>query len=120
MFSKSTGMEGTEETLAKCAEISVAERSSQNICKPSSLQAHTKSAALTRAICGASNFGGDPILGNGAVTGVGWTKAFGVLPDIIEVVWNVILPSTQSINGLYRVSQLCPRTTKTEESNNIT
>jgi hypothetical protein len=32
-------------------------------------------------------------------------------------VWNVILPTAQSINGLYRESQLCPRTTKQLVSN---
>src|SRR3979490_3339456 len=113
-------MEGMGETLAEHAEILVAERSSQNICKPSSLQVRAKAAALTRVICGASNFGGDPFLGSGAVTGVSWAGAFGTSPDIVEVVRNVILPSTQSINGLYRVSQLCPRTTKMEESKHIT
>ena len=28
------------------------------------------------------------------------------------IIQNVILPNTQSINGLLRVSQLCPRTTE--------
>jgi hypothetical protein len=32
-------------------------------------------------------------------------------------VWNVILPKTQSINGLFLVSQLCPRTMEQLESN---
>src|SRR3979490_555106 len=113
-------MEETGETLAECAEISVAERSSRNICEPSSLQVRTKAAALTRAICGASNFGGDPFSGSGAATGVSWTGAFGMSSDNVEVVRNIILPSTQSINGLYRVSQLCPSTTETEESNDVT
>src|SRR3979490_2690722 len=86
------------------------------VCK----RVHAKAAALTRAICGASNFGGDPFSGSGAATGVVWTGAFGTSSDNVEVVWNVILPSTQSINGLYRVSQLCPSTTETEESNDVT
>ena len=34
--------------------------------------------------------------------------------------WNVILPNTQSINGLKRVSQLCPSTAAQLESNGVT
>ena len=34
--------------------------------------------------------------------------------------WNVILPNTQSINGLKRVSQLCPSTVAQLESNGVT
>ena len=34
--------------------------------------------------------------------------------------WNVILPSTQSINGLKWVSQLCPSTVAQLESNRVT
>ena len=33
---------------------------------------------------------------------------------------SVILPNTQSINGLKRVSQLCPRTIWQSESNEVT
>ena len=33
---------------------------------------------------------------------------------------SVILPNTQSINGLKRVSQLCPRTIQQSESNEVT
>ena len=33
---------------------------------------------------------------------------------------SVILPNTQSINGLKRVSQLCPRTIRQSESNEVT
>ena len=47
-----------------------------------------------------------------------------VSSDIKESVcnreWNVILPNTQSINGLKRVSQLCPSTAAQLESNKVT
>ena len=33
---------------------------------------------------------------------------------------SLILPNTQSINGLKRVSQLCPRTIRQSESNEVT
>ena len=33
---------------------------------------------------------------------------------------SMILPNTQSINGLKRVSQLCPRTIQQSESNEVT
>ena len=33
---------------------------------------------------------------------------------------SLILPNTQSINGLKRVSQLCPRTIQQSESNEVT
>ena len=32
--------------------------------------------------------------------------------DRVDCEWKVILPNTQSIKGLYRVSQLYPRTTE--------
>jgi hypothetical protein len=35
-------------------------------------------------------------------------------------VWNVILLDTQSINGLWWVSQLCPRTMEQDPSNEVT
>ena len=91
------------ETLAECAKVLVAERSSQKTCEPSSLQACAKVAALTRAMCGASHFGGDPFSGDGVATNVSWAEAFGWSPASINGVQNVILPSTQSIDGLYRV-----------------
>ena len=34
--------------------------------------------------------------------------------------WNMILPNTQSINGLKQVSQLCPNTVAQLESNRVT
>ena len=34
--------------------------------------------------------------------------------------WNVILPNTQSINGLKWVGQLCPNTAAQLESNGVT
>ena len=37
-----------------------------------------------------------------------------------SIVWNSILPITQSIDGLYWVSQLCPRTIVQEPSNRVT
>ena len=42
--------------------------------------------------------------------------------ELAEVagVRNWILPNTQSIDGLKRVSQLCPRTTAQEESRVVT
>ena len=61
---------------------------------------HAKVAALTRAICEASSFGGDPFSGDRAVTNVSWAKAFGSSQGSIDGVQNVILPNTQSINGL--------------------
>ena len=33
--------------------------------------------------------------------------------------WNMILPNTQSINGLKQVSQLCPNTVAQLESNRV-
>jgi len=49
--------------------------------------------------------------GSGSELGVG-TCCIDVL--------NLILLSTQSINGLYRVSQLCPSTILQSESNGVT
>jgi hypothetical protein len=53
----------------------------------------------------------------GFATGAGVDKT--VVSDAAGV-WNVILPNTQLINGLKRVSQLCPRTTEQLESNCVT
>ena len=67
----------------------------------------------------------------GATSGVGGVRvseeirAGATVPgDIKESVCNgernVILPNTQSINGLKRVSQLCPNTVAQLESNGVT
>ena len=77
-------------------------RSSLKVMEPSNLHAHTNTAALIGAIRGASNFGVDPGsrgVRSGAdaarpLTNGGLAKLSGM------EVQNVILPNTQSINGL--------------------
>ena len=67
----------------------------------------------------------------GATSGVGGDRVLEeigaratVSGDIKESVcsgeWNMILPNTQSINGLKWVSQLCPNTVAQLESNGVT
>jgi len=94
---------------------------------PSKLHMHTNAAALIREICRGVQTG---VSTDGARPGVD-------LPERLESrfpgrtgegvdrgasklcarVRNVKLLSTQSINGLYQVSQLCPRTIMHSESN---
>ena len=77
-------------------------KSSLKVTELSNLHARTNVAALIRAIQGASNFGVDPGsggVGSGAdaarpLTNSGLAKLSGM------EVQNVILPNTQSINGL--------------------
>ena len=77
-------------------------KSSLKVMEPSNLHACTNAAALIRVIQGASSFGVDP--GSGGVrsgadaaqplTNSGLAKLSGM------EVQNIILPNTQSINGL--------------------
>src|SRR3979490_3593329 len=87
------------------ARASRSARSSWNTWDPSSLQAHINAAAFTRAIRGAVNFGGfgevslrSEVLRAVVARGVGTEAGFEAL--------KVILPNTQSIVGLWWVSQL--------------
>ena len=43
-----------------------------------------------------------------------------VVGSVCSEVQKVILPNTQSISGLWRVSQLCPRTIEQEGSREVT
>ena len=76
-----------------------------------------KAAALTKAMRGATSRvrvgGSDEIGACARVSGLARTLAgFGVQ--------NMILLNTQSINGLYQVSQLCPKTALQLASNGVT
>ena len=77
-------------------------RSSLKVTEPSNLHARTNAAALIRAIRGASSFGVDP--GSGGVgSGADAARPLtnGGLAKLSRMeVRNVILPNTQSINGL--------------------
>ena len=44
----------------------------------------------------------------------------GVAGMVCSGAWNDILLETQSINGLCRISQLCPRTREQDSSNGVT
>ena len=44
----------------------------------------------------------------------------GFVRSTCSEVWKVILPDTQSISGLWQVSQLCLRTTEQEGSREVT
>jgi hypothetical protein len=107
------------ETVADRAEVS-GQRSRWKGTEPSCLQASAKAAAPIRAIRGASNFRAD---GSGCGSGTVEVRALasrGVAKPPGWVFRNVILPNTQSINGLCQVSQLCPRTTEQDKSNKVT
>src|SRR3979490_3123449 len=81
-------------------------RSSWNAWDPSSLQARIKVAVFTRAIQGVVNFGGfgKVLLSSKVLQAV---VAGGVGTEAGSEVLKVILPNnTQSIVGLWRVSQL--------------
>ena len=77
-------------------------RSSLKFTEPSNLHVCTNAAALIRAIRGASSFGVDP--GSGGVRSgadAAWPLTNGGLAKLSGMkVRNVILPNTQSINGL--------------------
>ena len=77
-------------------------RSSLKVTEPSNLHARTNAAALIRAIRGASSFGVDPG-SRGVGSGVDAVQLLtnGGLAKLSRMeVLNVILPNTQSINGL--------------------
>ena len=52
--------------------------------------------------------------------GAGATVSGDVKESVCDGERNMILPNTQSINGLKRVSQLCPNTAAQLESNGVT
>jgi len=73
----------------------------------SSAEKRAKVAALIIAIFGASDVGVE-------ISILGGTK-----DSVVVGVQNEILLNAQSINGLYQVSQLCPRTAEQLESNGV-
>ena len=77
-------------------------RSSLKVTEPSNLHARMNAAALIRAIRGASSFGVDPSSGGvGSGADAAWPLTNGRLAKLSGMeVQNVILPNTQSINGL--------------------
>src|SRR6266705_5035783 len=92
--------------------------------EPSSWQALAKAAGLTSSMEGAwwSEANGGLEVGlptGGTESGRSLAELGGAGLDC-SIIWNSILPITQSIDGLYRVSQLCPRTIVQEPSNRVT
>jgi hypothetical protein len=79
---------------------------SWKVSESSSLQMRAKAAAFTRAISGAFNFGGVRGSTRGVRVGVGGAADAARAVEDVEIglgcrgVWNMILPITQSINGL--------------------
>ena len=95
--------------------LSRGEMNSWKVCTSSNFEIRVKAAALTKAMQGAtSGVGGSDEIGADAMfSGLAKELAgFGV--------YNVILLNTQSINGLYQVSQLCPKTALQLASNGVT
>ena len=81
----------------------------------SNFEIQVKAAALTKAMQGATS-------GVGGSDEIGATAIFlGLAKELADFgVWNMILLNTQSINGLYQVSQLCPKTALQLASNRVT
>ena len=77
-------------------------RSSLKVTEPSNLHACTNAAALIRAIRGASSFGVDPgSRGVRSGADAAWLLTNSRLAKLSRMeVQNIILPNTQSINGL--------------------
>ena len=67
-----------------------------------------KAAALMKETFGATR--GVRVDGVLEEIGAGATVSGDVKESVCNGEWNVILPNTQSINGLKQVSQLCPST----------
>ena len=108
----------SEFRLAVCPLMSDRVMLSWKVTKPSILQAHLNAAAFMRAIGGAWSLGG---VSAGLDLVVGCVSTIGdVVGSVFLEVWKVILPNTQSISGLWRVSQLCPRTIEQEGSREVT
>ena len=76
-----------------------------------------KAVALTKETFGVtSGVGGDGVLEE---IGAEATVSGDVKESVRNGEWNVILPNTQSINGLKWVSQLCPSTVAQLKSNGV-
>src|SRR6266571_3009381 len=92
--------------------------------EPSSQQALAKAVGLTSLMEGTWQSEANGGLEVGLPTGR--TESRRSLAELggagldCSIVRNLILPITQSIDGLYRVSQLCPRTIAQEPSNRVT
>src|SRR5208282_446287 len=100
-------------------------------CEPGCFEARAKAAAFIKATRGGTENG---LEGDGGVGGAGEAGGLrfceGSKADLAGSVdrielsrsceRKVILPNTQSINGLWRVSQLYPRTTEQEGSRGVT
>ena len=72
---------------------------------------------MTKETFGAtSGVGGD---GVSEEIRAGATVSGDIKESVCNGEWNVILPNTQSINGLKQVSQLCPNTAPQLESNGV-
>src|SRR6266571_9278506 len=92
--------------------------------EPSSRQALAKAVGLTSSMEGAwrleANGGSEVRLPTGGTESGRSLAELGGAGLDCSIVWNSILPITQSIDGLCRVSQLCPRTIAQEPSNGVT
>ena len=91
------------------------ETNNRKVCASSNFEIQAEAAVLTKAMQGATSGvrGSDEIGANAVVSGLAKELAdFGVR--------NMILLNTQSINGLYWVSQLCPKTALQLASNRVT
>ena len=77
-----------------------------------------KAAALTKETFGATR--GARVDGVSDEIGAGATVSGDIKESVCNREQNMILPNTQSINGLKEVSQLCPNTVAPLESNGVT
>ena len=108
----------SEFRFATCPLMSDGAMLSWKVIEPSILQAHLNAAAFMRVIGGAWSLGG---VSAGLDLVVVCVLTVGdVVRSICLEVQKVILPNTQSISGLWWVSQLCPRTIKQEGSREVT
>ena len=82
------------------------------------MQAHLNAAAFMRAIGGACSFSGVSARLDLLVVHV--STIGDVIGSVCLEVQKVILPDTQSISGLWQVSQLCLRTIEQEGSREVT
>ena len=73
-----------------------------------------------RVTGGPFNFGDGSGVGFDLPVVVQVSAVGGFVGSTCSEVQKVMLPDTQSINGLWQVSQLCPRTTEQEGSREVT